>query len=552
MNTEFFIARKVSKNVVDGKKVSQPIVKISIVCIAIAMLVNIITLAVVKGFQNEVRNKVIGFGSHAIITKSGENSIFESEPILKQQSFFQSLKKENYLHHIQPVAYKPVVLQSDAKGNYNQEIEGVLMKGIDETYDWEFIKKHLKSGRIPNITSSATSDELLISQKIASRLNYKVGDNVRAFFVKNKPVKKIFKLVGIYETGFEEMDKQLIFCDIKTIQQLNDWGIQTTINVHDTLKNGGLVISAETNGGNGKYRYDWGIGFEKYGGFTLHSLEDTNIRVIVSDYWMFVDGHNEETAIPDTSYISIKVHGSGVTPSNLKLNEDGTVQKDYIDELGFHYYIPTNGTGKLEVKIIPGKGSFQKYVGAFECTVKDWDKLDESIDQIRKKVILSEKNTLLEVTSIVENQADLFVWLSFLDINVWIIICLMILIGIINMGSALLVMILVKTNFIGLLKALGSDDWMIRKIFLYQAFFLILKGMLWGNGIGIVFCLLQQKFKFLSLNPEVYYLDAVPIHISIGSIVLLNIGTLLVCLAALIIPSYVITRIAPAKSIKFN
>jgi lipoprotein-releasing system permease protein len=128
----------------------------------------------------------------------------------------------------------------------------------------------------------------------------------------------------------------------------------------------------------------------------------------------------------------------------------------------------------------------------------------------------------------------------------------MILIGIINMGSALLVMILVKTNFIGLLKALGANDWTIRKIFLYQASFLILKGMLWGNGIGIVFCLLQQKFKFLSLNPEVYYLDAVPIHMSLGSILLLNVGTLVVCLAALIIPSYVITRIAPAKSIKFN
>ncbi len=552
MNTEFFIARKVNKNVVDGKKVSQPIVKISIICIAIAMLVNIITLAVVKGFQDEVRNKVIGFGSHAIITKSGENSIFESEPILKQQSFYQSLKKESYLQHIQPVAYKPVVLQSDSKGTYNQEIEGVLMKGIDETYDWDFIKKHLKSGRIPTITSSTTSDELLISQKIASRLNYKVGDKVRAFFVKNKPVKKIFKLVGIYETGFEEMDKQLIFCDIKTIQQLNDWGIQTTINLHDTLRNGGLVISAETNGGNGKYRYDWGIGYEKYGGFTLHTLQDTIIRVIVSDYWMFIDGENEETAIPDTSYLTIKVHGIGVTPSNFKLNSDGTVQKEYLDDLGFHYFIPTNGRGKLEVKITPGKGSFQKYVGAFECTVKDWDKLDETIDKIRKQVILTEKNNLLEVTSIVENQSDLFVWLSFLDINVWIIICLMILIGIINMGSALLVMILVKTNFIGLLKALGTNDWTIRKIFLYQASFLILKGMLWGNGIGIVFCLLQQKFKFLSLNAEVYYLDAVPIHLSVGSIILLNVGTLFVCLIALIIPSYVITRIAPAKSIKFN
>jgi lipoprotein-releasing system permease protein len=120
------------------------------------------------------------------------------------------------------------------------------------------------------------------------------------------------------------------------------------------------------------------------------------------------------------------------------------------------------------------------------------------------------------------------------------------------MGSALLVMILVKTNFIGMLKALGAKNWSIRKIFLYQAGFLILRGMFWGNLIGIGLCLLQKYFHVLKLNPEVYYLNAVPIDINIFSILILNAATLIVCLLALIIPSYVITRISPVKAIRFN
>ena len=128
----------------------------------------------------------------------------------------------------------------------------------------------------------------------------------------------------------------------------------------------------------------------------------------------------------------------------------------------------------------------------------------------------------------------------------------MLLIGIINMGSALLVMILLRTSFIGLLKSIGASSWSIRKIFLYQVSFLILKGMFWGNLIGIGFCFLQDYFKIIKLNPEVYYLIAVPIELNISSILLINLATLIVCLLAMIIPSYVITRISPSKSIKFS
>jgi lipoprotein-releasing system permease protein len=128
----------------------------------------------------------------------------------------------------------------------------------------------------------------------------------------------------------------------------------------------------------------------------------------------------------------------------------------------------------------------------------------------------------------------------------------MILIGIINMGSALLVMILVRSNFIGLMKAMGATNWEIRKIFLYQAGFLILRGMLIGNIVGLALCVGQKYFGIFSLNPEIYYLDKVPVEFNLISILLLNVGTLIVCISALIIPSIVISRVNPVKAIKFN
>ena len=155
-------------------------------------------------------------------------------------------------------------------------------------------------------------------------------------------------------------------------------------------------------------------------------------------------------------------------------------------------------------------------------------------------------------TSIKNNQREIFVWLDFLDINVVIILVLMILIGIINMGSALLVLILIRSNFIGMMKAMGATNWCIRKIFLIQATFLISRGMLWGNIIGVGICLAQKYFGIFKLNPEVYYLSEVPIELTLSHWLILNLGTLLVCVLALILPSIVITRISPVKAIKFD
>lgn len=547
-----------------GKKVSRPIVRISVISIALAVVVNLITIAVVTGFQREVRNKVSGFGSHIFIMNSSGGSIYECEPILKNQAFSQQLKNDPEIRSLHAVAYKPVIFQSEKiertikKGKTDssyvrQEIHGAILKGVDSLYNWEFIRDHLIAGKTPLFTGSEPNPEIVLSSKIAMNLNLKVGDDVKAFFVKSQPVKKLFKLVGIYKTGLDEFDSKIAFGDIRYVQQLNDWGIQASISVDDTLYNGQLIIRANVNGGNGNYRYDWGMGFENSPGFTICPVKDTTIRLIASDYWSDLNGKNETTSLPDTAYLKIKIKGTAMSYCDFRTDQQGNVLRNYLNENGSSFALQASQK-EITFEQIDGKGSFQQYVGGFEVNVRNWNSLPELHSRLKKQIefIPSLANETFSVRSIMENENDIFVWLGFLDLNVLIILTLMILIGIINMGSALLVLILVRSNFIGMMKAMGATNWMIRKVFLYQAGFLILRGIIIGNVVGIGLIGLQYFFQILKLNPDVYYLDTVPIDLDLWAFLSLNAGTLLVCLAALIIPSYAITRINPVKAIKFN
>ena len=494
---------------------------------------------------------------------AGENSIYESEPILKNQAFYSKLKQDPDLQHAQPVAYKPVILQSDKfdqtlKRNgkdtvfVRQEIHGAMLKGVDNTYDWTFFKENLKEGRVP-VFKSTVSNELILSAKIAKNLNLKVGEDVKAFFVKNQPIKKVFKLVGIFETGLEEFDQKIAIGDLRLVQQLNDWGIQASIKVEDTLYNGQFIVRGDVIGGNGNYRYNWGKGFENYSGFTICPVKDTVIRLIASDYWSNIDGKNETTSIPDTAYLKITISGTGMSYCDPKTDNQGMITREYLNESGSRFAI-SSSQKKISFEQIDGPGSSHNYIGGFELSVKDWNTLPEVHQRLKKQLefIPTIHNESIAVRSIIENESDIFVWLGFLDLNVFIILTLMILIGIINMGSALLVLILVRSNFIGLLKSMGATNWTIRKIFLIQAGYLILRGMIIGNVTGLALCGIQSYFNVLTLNPEVYYLDTVPVDLSIWVWLALNAGTLIVCISALIIPSYAITKISPVKAIRFN
>ncbi len=196
----------------------------------------------------------------------------------------------------------------------------------------------------------------------------------------------------------------------------------------------------------------------------------------------------------------------------------------------------------------------ENQVSGYEIFIENFDDIDLIEQQVKGITATSftDDGAGLKVRSILSKYPQIFSWLDMLDMNVWIILSLMILVAGFNMVSGLLIIILEKTNMIGILKALGTENWSIRKIFLYQSAMLIGKGMLWGNIIGISICLLQYYFEIIPLDPTDYYVDTVPINLKISHLILLNIGSLIVTVSMLLVPSYLITKITPAKAIKFD
>ena len=186
-------------------------------------------------------------------------------------------------------------------------------------------------------------------------------------------------------------------------------------------------------------------------------------------------------------------------------------------------------------------------VGSFEIFLEDFSKIKE----IGIKVY-SQTSSTLDSKTILDKYYYIFDWLKLFDFNIIVILVVMIMVSTINMVVALLVLILERTQMIGVLKSIGANNWAIRKIFLFNALHLIFKGLFFGNLIGITLLVTQHYFGIVKLNPESYYVDIAPVDINIFNILLLNIGTVILCILILLIPSYLITRITPAKSINFN
>ena len=430
MSFEYFIANKILKTDKKGIKVSKPIMRISMISIALTIVVNLITIAVVTGFQNEIRKKIVGFSAPLFIMKDGNKNIYEADPIRIDQKKINKVKTLKGVKSVAPIIYKPALIRSEKFEDKNnkeivkQDVTGVVLKGIDEQYPVEFLKSQLVEGKIPSFTGNNQS--VVLSKKICNDLNFKIGDEIAVFFVKKRSLMRRFKIAGIFETGIEKIDDEIIFASLIGVQELTDFG---------------------------------------------------------------------------------------VTKEN-SLN----------------------------------------YVSGFEVQIDSWVELENQYKNIAEIIELepNEHSELLRVVNILESENEIFSWLSFLDTNVLIIIVLMLIIGIINIGSVLLVMIVVRSNFIGIMKALGANNWSIRKIFLYQTASIILKGMFIGNLIGLILCWIQYYFQIIKLDATVYYLSKVPIELSIVDVLLINIITFLVCMISLLLPSMVISRISPSKSIKFN
>jgi len=193
---------------------------VAIVSIILSIAVMIISVAIVTGFQTEIRNKVIGFGSHIQISKFDSNESLESQPIDKKQTFYPSFDTVPGIRHIQIYATKAGIIKTE------DQMEGVVLKGVGSDYDWSFFKNRMIDGNIFTVQDSIKSKDVIISKILASRLKLKTGDSLRMYFIQKdqtQPKGRKFHISGIYETGMEEYDRSYVIGDIAQIQSLNKW-----------------------------------------------------------------------------------------------------------------------------------------------------------------------------------------------------------------------------------------------------------------------------------------------------------------------------------------
>jgi len=411
LNLEHFIAKRLITAKDHKSSISAPIIKIAIAAIAIGIVMMIVSIATGIGLQQKIRQKVSAFNGHIIISNfNGNESDGSIGPVSTNQKFYPKFNAVEGINHIQAVATKLGIIRTET------DFEGITFKGVGKDYKWEYLEEYLIEGRLTKLKINL-NEEVLISQYLANRLKLKLNDSFNTFFLNEGdsklPKSRRFKIVGIYNSGFQEFDAAFIIGDIRHIQRLNKWN--------------------------------------------------------------------------------------------------------------------------------------SNQVGSFEIFVDDFTKIDEKGKQVYKEI-----PSTLNAQTIVEKYYYIFDWLKLFDFNIIVILIIMIIVSTINMVVALLVLILERTQMIGILKSLGSDNWSIRKIFLYNSLYLILRGLFWGNTIGIGLLLIQKKFEIIKLNPESYYVNVAPVEINILYILALNIGTVLVCLLVLLIPSYLITKISPAKTIRFD
>jgi len=552
LSFERFISSRLIRQKHLGLRVSRPVLRISVVSIALAILVNSLTLAIVRGFQQKIKDKITGFNAPLFISKAGSAHIFEAEALDRRIPFLAELAQIPGVNAISPVAFKPLLLQSTrfndtiqmANGQdslvQRQDMLGLMLKGVDPQYDWSFIRSNLVEGRLPK---KQNNNEVLLSLDICKKLNIKIEDEVSAYHIKQQPLLKKLKVVGIYNTGFLEYDQKLVFGNLALVQQMSDNG--TKIALRPNLKGKStFLITVEVEGDASNLLFDWGLGKDIYTAQRFTSLIDTTIKVYAYRY----SNVSSKLELIDSAQLQIDAPKELIY-DDLKLeNSEPVCLVDGLEEQVF-----ATQKGPLRFRFLDGTGTAAHFISGFEVAVSNLAALPKVEQALKDAVEMRPVNQhLLQVSNIQDTEADLFSWLHFLDFNVLIIIFLMIIIGIINVGSAVLVLIVVRTSFVGLLKALGANNRSIRRIFLWQAAYLLLRGLLIGNTLAITFSWLQYQYGFIKLNPEVYYLDAVPIEFNFWNFIFINALTFSTCMVALLLPSRVVSRISPIKALKFQ
>ena len=382
----------------------------AVAAVSLSITVMILAIATGKGLQEKISAKVTGFTSDIQVTVLDLNQSLELSPISPDSTVIMSLYEIEGVEHVQTQISKNALIKTDT------EFEGIVVKGVDNNFDWSFINTHLTQGQLPKYNSYEKSNEILISKKLSQTLGLKINDQALFYFQgkqNNQPLIRKFTIKGIYETGIEIFDDLYIFADLKHLQKINRWS-----------ENQFSSIEIKVN-------------------------KDYNIDAI-------------------QSLVEI------VTPFDTKVSSSKSLYPQIFD------------------------------------------------------------------------------WIKLFDLNIAIILIIMIVVASINMISSLLIIILERTKMIGLLKALGAASISIKKIFLYHAFYLLQKGLIIGNGIGLSLIALQHFLAPIELDPAHYYVKKLPVALSIENWLSINLMSFFICMVLLIIPSLIIQKVEPVKAMRYE
>ncbi|NPV35592.1 MAG: ABC transporter permease [Bacteroidales bacterium] len=393
-----------------GRQMAGPSVRIAIASVAICVAVMISSVAILQGFKNEIRSRIAGFAAHIKVGTFSDNTSAEPSPFTIDSLLIKQITRIKGIQRVQVVTYKTGLLRT------KDQIQGLILKGGGSDMDTSFLSSYLVEGRLPRFSDTARAYELLISEKMASMLQIRTGEKATLYFVDNKeniPRARRFVITGIYDTGLEDFDQTMAFCNIGHLRRLNGWADNEA----------GLIE-------------------------------------------IFLD------------------------------NED-----------------------RLE-----------------EATLEIYNMLPSH----------------LNVSNMRENYPQIFDWLQLQDINVVVILVLMILVSVMAMSSALVILIVEKTRSIGILKALGATDKQIKKAFLLASAYIAGRSLLWGNVTALTLLSIQYRFHLLPLPRDSYYMDYVPVLLQVTPILLINLGTIVICVAAMMIPTQIIAGISPLKAIRFR
>ncbi len=429
MNLPYYIAKRISQSSTTG--ISGKIIKIAIASISLSMAIMILSTAVLLGFKEGVSEKVFGFWGHIHITDTRMSRTFELSPIKDDQALkdsITSIAQLNYsiidnnsgniknretkggVREIIPYIVMPGIINSKAEA-----MEAVLLKGLNEEYNWTNFESYLQEGAFPVLDGEKNSREILISEQTSKRIQVKVGEKVIIYFMKDQePIKRAFKVCGIYRTGLEEYDKKVGFVDIRVLQGVLDWS---------------------------------------------------------------------------------------------------------SDE-----------------------------VAGFEVFIDDIDDLDPIADYIYSELLPPQ----LYDETIKEKFASMFDWIKMQDINGILLLVLMTIVALVNMCTALLILILERSRMIGILKALGLSNWNLRKIFIYISLWILSLSLLIGNILGLGIGYLQKSTGIIKLDEANYYLSEVPVRFDIVSMLGINIATIVMTTIVMIVPTYLVTKIKPVEILRFQ